>query len=218
MPRASRRAMKRRPRGSDAPKLNETLVGDAPPRSWRRFAVDDGKPVVGRRVLSLEDTAIRANSFFILGQSESASYGFVVVRERRFVAAVNYMALGARAEAYLHGATRRKIFGRYYLDGKRQIGIPMTLLIGGLDRVGYIERRLHHCAINSSIDRENPEDFHVVALRRKDRIGEHRVDDGRIPHQIPFAFRHGFQAVEFSAPVHETEVRPKRSEIADVVN
>src|SRR5262249_47477556 len=162
--------------------------------------------------------AAHSNSFFIPGQSESASYGLVVVRERRFVAAVNYMALGARAEAYLHGAPGRKIFCRYYLDGKRQIGIPVTLLIGGFDPLGYVERRLHHRAINSSIHWKNPEDFHVVTLRREDRIGEHRVDDGRIPHQIPLALRHGFQAVELRAAVHETEVRPKRSEIADVVN
>src|SRR5215475_12820449 len=155
---------------SSLPVIRRNKVADAGPDNGAAVSRPGSGPRDYRRCL-LADVAHRTRSF-VHWQSERASYGLVVVRKCRFVAAVNHMALRTRAEAYLHGATCRKIFGRNDLDGKRQIGIPVTLLVGGLDRLGNVERCLHHGAIDPPIDRENAEDFHVVALRREDRVGE----------------------------------------------
>src|SRR5262252_4267646 len=72
-------------------------------------------------------------------QTEFSPDRFVIVRKRQFVAAVHNMALSARPEAQLHGASRREIFGGYHLDSEGEVRIPVPLLVRGLGRLRDVE-------------------------------------------------------------------------------
>src|SRR5580692_8679198 len=94
----------------------------------------------------------------------------------------------------------------------------MPFLVGRFDGLWDVEGRLHHRAIGATIDGKHAEYLYMVPLRRKDRVGKHRIDDGCVPHQVPRTLRHAFQPVELGASVSKTKVRAERGKVADIVH
>ena len=79
-----------------------------------------------------------------------------------------------------------------------------------------IERKLDRGAVDASFRWEDARELDMIALNHEDRVGEQRVYESRIPHEIPGLFRLVFEPLELLARHGELVVETEGFKVGHV--
>lgn len=109
----------------------------------------------------------------------------MVVNHAGLHLSVDHVGLGTRSDAQLDAAPDREILIGDDLDQEVKILLPVQFLLIGRRRRGHIETGLHHGPVDAAVDRENPLDLDVIALRHQQRIGKQQIHNRGVAHQAP---------------------------------
>src|SRR5208283_2620311 len=140
----------------------------------------------------------------------------IIMYHRRLIAAKNRMRLRARVEADLDAASRREVLPSNDIEHKLHVLAPVGELLLRAWRPRNIKRELHHCAVDAGIKREDPCELDVITLQHQDRVGEQRVDERRVPHQVPGLFGLGLEPPELLSRKGEPMVETESLEVTNV--
>ena len=89
----------------------------------------------------------------------------------------------------------------------------MSALLVCFRRLGNIKSEVHHGTIRAALARKNSRELNMIALNQQHGIGEKRIDQRRVPHQLPALFGFFLESLEFLSREGQTVIEAERLEI-----
>src|SRR4051812_25331708 len=92
----------------------------------------------------------------------------------------------------------------------------MVALFLSARRLRDVKPEVHDRAIRASLAGKHPGEFDMIALHEEYGVWKQRIDQGRVPHQIPLVLGLGLDPLEFPAWKRQAVVEAERFEIGHV--